>query len=159
MITDRLADAVGVWHEEGPPSFPIDRSDIRRWAIATYWPEEPPRLYWDEEYAKTTRWGGLIAPADFNPFAWPVTRGDDGPSALVMPAPGEPGQRMLNGGVAFQYGVPMRPGDVIRGRWRIKDATERAGRLGQMLYIRLERQLHNQHDEWVRTRVDTLIRY
>ncbi|BBX01002.1 hypothetical protein MMOR_19380 [Mycolicibacterium moriokaense] len=159
MITDRLAAAIGVWHEEGPPSFPIDRSDIRRWAIATHWPHEPPRLYWDEDYANATRWGGIIAPEDFNPFAWPVTRSDDGPTRYVMPKPGEPGQRMLNGGVVFQFVQPMRPGDVIRGRWRIKDAAEREGKLGQMLYIQLERQLHNQRDELIRTRIDTVIRY
>ena len=42
--------------------------------IAVYWPDEPPRLYWDEEYARTTKWGGIIAPQEFNPFAWPPER-------------------------------------------------------------------------------------
>lgn len=159
MITERLAAAVGVWNEQGLPSFPIDRSDIRRWAIATYWPQEPPRLYWDEEYARTTKWGGIIAPDDFNPFAWPVVPLDAGPARYVLPAPDEPGQRMLNGGVKFHFIQPMRPGDVISGRWRVQDATEREGRMGQMLYIKLERELRNQHDELVRTRIDTVIRY
>lgn len=159
LITDRLAAAVGVWHDQGPASFPIDRSDIRRWAIATYWPEEPPRLYWDEQYARTTRWGGIIAPDDFNPFAWPVEPLDSGPAEYALPKPGEPGQRMLNGGVAFEFGKPMRPGDVISDRWRVKDANEREGRMGQMLYIELERELRNQQDEFVRTRIDTVIRY
>jgi acyl dehydratase len=66
---------------------------------------------------------------------------------------------MLNGGVEFRFQQPMRPGDVISGRWRVKDATEREGRMGQMLYIQLERELRNQHDELVRTRIDTVIRY
>lgn len=48
---------------------------------------------------------------------------------------------------------------MITGRWRIKDATEREGRLGQMLYVQLERELRNQRGEVVRTRIDTLIRY
>jgi hypothetical protein len=159
MITERLAAAVGVWQDQGRPSFPIDKSDIRRWAIATYWPEAPPRLYWDEEYARGTRWGGIIAPDDFNPFAWPVEPLDAGPARFALPAEGEPGQRMLNGGVEFRFGEPMRPGDVISGRWQVKSAAEREGRMGQMLYIQLERELRNQRHEFVRARVDTVIRY
>jgi hypothetical protein len=159
MITERLAAAVGVWNDHDALYFPIDKSDIRRWAIATYWPQEPPRLYWDEEYARTTKWGGIVAPDDFNPFAWPVVPPDAGPAQYALPAPGEPGQRMLNGGVKFRFLQPMRPGDVISSRWRVQDATEREGKLGQMLYIQLERELRNQRDELVRTRIDTVIRY
>jgi acyl dehydratase len=116
-------------------------------------------LFWDEDYARTTRWGGVIAPDDFNPFAWPIQPPGAGPAQYALPQPGEPGQRVLNGGVEFSFGEPMRPGDLITGRWRIKDATEREGRLGQMLYVQLERELRNQRSELVRTRIDTLIRY
>ena len=35
-------------------SFPITDSDIRRWAIAVYYPEPAPRLFWDAEYAAGT---------------------------------------------------------------------------------------------------------
>ena len=51
-------------------SFPITDSDIRRWAIAVYYPEPAPRLFWDAEYAAGTVHGGIVAPEDFNPFAW-----------------------------------------------------------------------------------------
>ncbi|WP_068180167.1 MaoC family dehydratase N-terminal domain-containing protein [Mycobacterium sp. UM_CSW] len=159
LISDRLASVLGVWHDQGAPSAPIDRSDIRRWAIATYWPQRPPRLYWDENYAQTTRWGGIVAPDDFNPFAWPIEPLDTGATKYAFPRPGEPGQHLLNGGVELTFGQPMRPGDVITGRWRIRDATERQGRLGLMLYVAIERELRNQYADLVRTRVDTVIRY
>ena len=59
-------------------SYPIAASDIRKWAIAVYYPEIPPRLFWDEDYAATSRFGGIVAPEEFNPFAW-ITR-DPGPT-------------------------------------------------------------------------------
>ena len=36
-------------------SFPITDSDIRRWAIAIYYPDDPPKLFWDAEYAAHSR--------------------------------------------------------------------------------------------------------
>src|SRR5580658_1878790 len=107
-----MAEAKGRWGQ-ARHSPPIAASDIRRWAIATYWPETPPPIYWDEAYARTTRWGGVIAPPDFNPFAWPVRR-----PAAAATAPGETGLRLttMNGGQTDSYGAPMRPGDVITAR-------------------------------------------
>ena len=66
LATPEMETARGVWGEQRL-SHPIGISDIRRWAIGSYWPEKPPPLFWDEEYAKGTKWGGLIAPTDFNP--------------------------------------------------------------------------------------------
>ena len=51
---------------------PVAATDVRKWAMAIYWPEKPPRLYWDRGYATKSRWGCMVAPAEFNPFAWPV---------------------------------------------------------------------------------------
>lgn len=166
IITQRLIDAKGVWSEFGRPSFPITTSDIRRWALAVYYPEQPPRLYWDEEYAKTTRWGGIIAPRGLNPGAWPVPGLDgDGDEATgpgqnsSQPHPGEPGQFMLNGGSKITYLEPMRPGDTIRSRSRISGWSEREGRLGLMAFVDTESESVNQKDEVVSRSVYTLIRY
>src|SRR3546814_135168 len=73
LVTPQMEASKGVWHSF-ETSFPITATDIRRWAIATYWGQMPPRLFWDEEYARTTRWGGIVAPEDFNPFAWQLPR-------------------------------------------------------------------------------------
>jgi hypothetical protein len=74
LVTPEMAETKGVWGSERV-SYPISESDIRKWAIAVYWGEAPPRLYWDADYAAGTRWGGIIAPQDFNPFAWTVPTG------------------------------------------------------------------------------------
>ena len=72
-ITPQMRDIVGLELRRAT-SFPITDSDIRRWAIATYYPEPAPRLFWDEAYAQTTPFRGIIAPQEFNPFSWPPER-------------------------------------------------------------------------------------
>jgi acyl dehydratase len=158
LVSERLEAARGVWTELGPPSFPVSLSDIRRWAIAVHWPEPPPRVHWDEEYARTTRWGGVIAPPEFNPFAWPVERVETDWRPYA-PEPGEPGQHLLNGGRRSTFRTPMRPGDVVRSRRRVRDFNERTGRFGLTLYVDMERELVNQDESLIRTDVDTIIRY
>ena len=157
LVTPELQEAKGKWGGERV-SPPIAASDIRRWAIATYWPETPPRIYWDEAYAKTTRWGGIIAPNDFNPFAWPVERPR---VAMGSGAPRKDGLRLtnMNGGQTDTYGVPMRPGDVITSKTRLSDFNERQGRFGLMLYSFRETEWTNQNGEFVRRRISTSIQY
>ena len=156
-VTQEMIDRKGVWSEPRV-SPPISLSDIRKWAIAVYWPEEPPRLYWDEEYARTTRWGGIIAPQDFNPFAWPVHR-DAPPAGRATPQGGGPGTRGMNGGQTDTYGVPMRPGDVITSRTALVRWEENVGRLGLTLYTFTENRWENQNGEWVKSRISVGIRY
>lgn len=151
-------------------SFPIDASDIRRWAIAVYYPEVPPRLFWDAEYAATTRHGGIVAPEEFNVFAWMAAEPPGLPMAaelrndpdrtekqLGIPGPGLKFQ--LNGGIEVTYGVRMRPGDVITSEQRLAGYTEREGRLGLMLFTATETTWTNQRDELVKKTVVTVIRY
>ena len=81
-------------------SVPISLSDIRKWALAIYYPEVPPRLFWDEDYAANTSHGGIVAPEEFNPFAWFTADGPVMPSSYegeirgsgcVRHSPGETG--------------------------------------------------------------------
>jgi hypothetical protein len=124
-------------------------NDIRRWAIATYWPERPPEIYTDGDE--------LIAPRDFNPFTW-----------LLDPIPGPQGgnpedfpnhRHVMNGGQTDLYGVYIRPGDVISSRSRIATIESRETRLGDARFITKEHVWLNQRNEFVRTRLSTLIRY
>src|SRR5262245_14775960 len=154
-------------------SLPISASDIRRWAIAVYYPSAPPRHYWDEEYAATTRYGGIVAPEEFNPFAWITAAGPrQRVAAAAEPRRARPGsvetgfgveppptKFMLNGGVEVTYGARMRPGDVITSVGRHGGYSERTGRLGRMLFTYSESEWTNQRGEWVKTVRGTLIRY
>ncbi len=157
-VTDEMRAAQGVWGESRTAP-PITETDIRRWAMATHYPETPPRIYWDAEYAAATRWGGIIAPPDFNPFAWPVERPKGGSPALAGQRPDGKPLTGMNGGQTDTYGAPMRPGDVISARTRLVDWNEREGRLGHTLYVRSEIEWRNQNGELVKTRMSIGIRY
>jgi hypothetical protein len=66
---------------------------------------------------------------------------------------------LINGGTEVDYGVRMRPGDVITSVSRLAGYTEREGRLGLMLFTTTEDTWTNQRDETVKTSRSTLIRY
>jgi len=150
-------------------SFPVSESDIRRWAIAVYYPQEPPRQFWDEAYAKSTRHGGIVAPEDFNPFAWmaadkdepPAETGENSPdrTELMLGVPGPGLKYQLNGGMEVEYGTRMRPGDVITSVNRLSGYSEREGRLGLMLFTVSEDSWTNQDGDLVKRARMTLIRY
>ncbi len=150
---------------------PISLSDIRKWAMAVYYPDIPPRLFWDEEYARTTTHGCVVAPEEFNPFAWftadgptaaPTFQGPirgSGPEAAFGVDPPET-TFILNGGSEATYGVRMRPGDVITsGQSTVIEYKERPSRLGLMLFTVTESTWTNQNDEMVKVTRGTGIRY
>ena len=157
LVTDEMRQRRDAWSEP-IVSRPVSLNDIVKWAIAVYWPERPPPLFWDEDYARTTRFGGLIAPQDFNPFAWPVDRppppkGQEGATTAGV------GQRVMNGGQTDTFGVPMRPGDVIRSSEALVNWEEREGRLGLTLFSYREIRWTNQDDGLVKSRIAVRIRY
>jgi hypothetical protein len=170
-ITDEMRALVGQEFGAERTSVPISLSDIRKWAMAVYYPNLPPPLYWDEEYAKTTRYGGVVAPEEFNPFAWFTAAGPtiaptfEGPirgsgpeGAFGVAAPET--TFILNGGSEVAYGVRMRPGDVITsGLSKLIEYRERESRLGLMLFTVTESTWTNQDGEVVKTTRGTGIRY
>jgi len=158
LVTPEMEQQKGVWGPE-TVSYPISESDIRKWAIAVYWPLTPPKLYYDAEYAKTTRFGGIVAPEDFNPFAWPIPTGEFKPAGAVPGQEVKRGSNVMNGGQVDTFGVRMRPGDVITSRSRLSHWEERQGRNGLTLFAYNETEWRNQNDEVVKTRVSTTIRY
>ena len=166
-ITPAMSDAAGRELARSV-SYPIAASDVRRWALAVYHPEEPPREFWDETYAEASTYGGIVAPEDFNPFAWMTAEPSGikpsyeagGPTIEAKLGLDEIAtDYMLNGGAETEYGKRMRPGDVIISTTVLDGYEEREGRLGMMLFTRSRVDWDNQRDEKVKTTVNTLIRY
>jgi hypothetical protein len=145
-------------------TFPITRSDIRRWAVAIYHPDLPPRRFWDEEAAVALPLGGIVAPEDFNPFAWMVADPAGPPRALrdpeeVLGIEGPPLTHRIRGAMSVEYGVHMRPDDVITSVRRLNGYDERDGRLGAMLFTSIDDTWMNQREEFVKRFEFTFIRY
>ena len=81
--------------------------------------EENP-LYFDEEYARKTPFGGIIAPPSIHILLmFACTRTDD-----WMRSPGT-----INAGQSWFYNVPARPGDTITMRGTALDRFIRKKRL------------------------------
>ncbi len=139
-------------------SLPVGANDIRRWAMATWYPERLPLEFYDEALASAGPWGGLVAPREFNPFTWMLRSPEGEPWLRGMR--NEPGHRVLNGGQRNRYFAPIRPGDLITHTSRLAQAYEKeGGRLGTMLFFVNETRWTNQRGELVRIGNRTTIYY
>lgn len=166
-VTDDMARIVGEVMRESI-SHPVAVSDIRKWAIAVYYPDDPPRLFWDEDFAADTAHGGIVAPEEFNPFAWSTQEPSLADPHVSQTAFSERElgveppkfKAILLTEIRESYGPSrIRPGDVIRSVHRITDYFEREGRMGHMLYTTLANEWHNQLGDWVRTTESVFVRY
>lgn len=135
----------------------VGANDIARWTIATYWPEPAPVEYVDVGVAERSPWGGIVAPRDFDPFAWMPNRPWSGDWLWGMGT--EPGTRVLNGGQHNRYGEPIRPGDVISVIRRFVDVVERETKRGPMVFFTSEFVWRNQQGALVRLGEQTTIYY
>ena len=91
-------------------------------------------LYFDEEYAKTTPYKGLIAPPTIHILLmFACTPADD-----WMRSPGT-----VNAGQSWSYNLPARPGDTIRLEARALDKFIKKDRL----FVVHDNVFFNQHNQ------------
>jgi acyl dehydratase len=127
--------------------YDVTTKDIRRYAQAI---GDPNPLYYDEDYAKGTAWGGIVAPPlfchslAFEDVPADQLRPDGLPSELDVPLPTA---RAVGGGSTFDVGVPVRPGDVITVKKKIEDIYRKSGRSGDLIFVVLDATYVNQNGE------------
>ncbi len=151
VITDEMRSLIGV--ESEPSIYEIQKEPIRRWAGAI---GDSNPLYHDEEYAKKSRYGGIIAPPGLlGNYTFPVKAG--GPPPRVK----SPFRRILNGGNEYQFFRPVRAGDVLTATTKLADLRERQGSpgIGRMLFQVSETTFKNQKGEVVAKTRNTGISY
>ena len=118
----------------------VEKGHIRRFAQAIG--DDNP-LHYDEEYAKKSRYGGIIAPPTFA-----TTFGFESKENL-MEGLDINYARLLHGEQEYEYHKPIMAGDVISFSTTITDITEKQGKSGAMDIITTEMTGNNQNGERV----------
>jgi len=145
VITDELLAFIGV--ESKPATYEIERHAVERFACAI---GDPNPLYSNENAARSSSYGSLIAPPTFFRSLLP------GGYPTVYP---EPFAHILDGGSKYRYFEPVRVGDQITVVRKITDLFEKHGRMGTMLFKITEIAYTNQHGQTVATQATTTITY
>ncbi|MDY6908073.1 MAG: MaoC family dehydratase N-terminal domain-containing protein [Chloroflexota bacterium] len=146
IITDEMRKLIGV---EGTPTvLEVEKGFIRMMADSI---ADPNPLWQDEEYAKRSKHGGIVAPPAF------LCNARAGTSRGVQMK--SPFLRALAGGDELEYYLPVRPGDVLTSVSYISEYNEREGKRGKMLFTIIDTKYTNQKGELVAKSRSTYISY
>ena len=125
---------LGVEHETGV--FEVTKERMIGFAVST---GETDPIYVDEEKAKESEYGGLIAPPTFcNLFAGEIKRPE---IDLKF------GDLAFHAGQAIEYENPIRPGDIMTASTKLKEVYSKTGRSGKMVFEVWETSFANQRGE------------
>jgi acyl dehydratase len=151
MVPDSLKQYIG---KVDPPHLrEVEKGAIRRYADAVG--DDNP-LYYDEEYAKKTKYGGIIAPPGFFGWAKKTISSSEGLIGLIgaMIEAGYAG--ILDGGMAYDFYLPIRVGDTLVGSPKVADIALKEGKT-KMMILRFETSYTNQNGDLVAKSYQTLI--
>jgi acyl dehydratase len=138
--------------------YDVTARDIRHFAQAIG--EEDP-VHFDEDYAKTTKYGASVAPPLFCQMftfedvpAQQLPR-DGSPVELDIPIPA---QRTVGGGSCYEIFPRVRAGDRITVKSMLLDVLAKEGRSGQLYFLVVETEFLNQKNELVARETATYIK-
>jgi acyl dehydratase len=151
MVPDSLKQYIG---KIDPPHLrEVEKGAIRRYADAV---GDNNPLYYDEEYAKNSRYGCIIAPPGFFGWAKKTISSSEGLIGLIgaMIEAGYAG--ILDGGMAYDFFLPIRAGDTLVGSPKVADIALKEGKT-KMMILRFETSYTNQNGDIVAKSYQTLI--
>ena len=152
MISESVAKYLGM--KDDPEVMEVEKGAIKRYADAV---EDYNPLYFDEEYARNSKYGAIITPPGF--FGWAVKPGPKGGLIQkgIVDEMQQAGYFIMDGGCEFEFYRPIRAGDILVGQMKIAEMTEKEGRTGQMLFVITELTYTNQNGQLAAKRRQTLI--
>ena len=150
-ITDEVRAIVGAQSPWIEACHPVEPSEVRRFFQALM---DPNPRFWNEDYAKTTRYGGVVAPPGFpvHAFRRPADDLNDTLAAAGDPdfdgvsrsmRPGLPKiplalSGILNGGYEYEFYSYPKVGERIRCRSTYRDIYQKQGKAGPMVLVLIE---------------------
>lgn len=170
-VTDEVRALIGAESEEQVACDAVERGSIRRMTQATM---DDDRLFWDQAYARDTRYGGAVAPPLFpvhmfqrapgapDPLdkAWknPDYDGTKGAFGLfALPEIAIPLKRLLNAGVEVEFHKYAVPGEQVMVVNRYADIFQKQGKSGPMVFVVVERLFRNEKRELLLKYKQTLV--
>jgi len=143
-LLEHLSKYIGT--ESEPIVYSIDKGAIKFFADSLM---NPDPLYWEDDYARTTKHDGIIAPPTFYGGATSLRNVKAGDARTVSSTniPMPPGWVGMNAGDDFHLLTPVRPGDTLTSREKLIDAYEKEGRSGYLIFVVVEKTFTNQHGE------------
>lgn len=124
--------------------YTVTARDIKRFAQAIG--DDDP-LYFDEEYARKSKHGGIVAPyLFFQALTYddaPVASlaADGSPPELNIPIPAE---RAVGGGSRYELFARARPGDEITVHSKLNKVYTKTGRSGLLYFIEVLTEFYNE---------------
>ena len=148
LITEKLKSKIGIEWE--PKVYEIEKGMIRRFAQAI---DDQNPLWQDEEYARKSKYGGIIAPPTLIPTVG-FEQMQQQRAALMPRGAG------LHASTELECCQPVKAGDTITVTAKIADVRERQGKkMGKMVFVTLDITYKNQRQELVARCKQTFIRY
>lgn len=122
----------------------VERGAVRKFAEAI---SDPNPLYTDEEAAKASRHGRLLAPPTF-----PRTFDYGEIEGLALPTAG-----MIHGEFRVDYERPLLVGDEVLCGMELKDSYDKESRRGLLGFLIFERTGESLEGELIFTTTDTVV--
>jgi acyl dehydratase len=126
---------------------------IKRWATVN---EDYNALWFDEEYARNSRWGGLTAPPLYlisvnDGLQWPETFTDElcGPYMVVRKDKFPYYSHTFQAESEWEFFEPVRPGDTISAEAKLADIYWKQGGKYRMCFLVGETTMTNQKKQLV----------
>ncbi len=176
-VTPEMKALIGTEGEARESTMEATWSEHRRFIHAIM--DEDP-IYYDEEYAKKTRYGGIVCAPLFpssvsrRPLGTPdpLTEGfKNNPEFDALAASGAGAgrsglppidlpnlPRMLNAGNEIEFFQYIKPGEKTITKPKLVDIYEREGRAGRMVFIVSENEVRNEKGELLMISRSTAIR-
>lgn len=156
MLPEKVTSFIGKVSE--PMILEVEKGAIKKYADAI---GDRNPLYWDDEYARNSRYGSIIAPPGF--LGWPAQWTEAMPlfseiRTELLDAMAEAGYgRLLDGGIEFEFFQPVRPGDTLVAVTKIASIKGRESKGGMMVFSVTETSYTNQNGALVALARQTII--